>query len=157
MKCGRPVCPLINELVYLLNVSISGRTAVPMQQQPTYQQLLQQYQHPAAAPPVGFLQQQQQQQQQAAAIAAAEYQMDNDVKTYVSVKADPIEPTRVKYTCNACQFSPKNLGLLVEHINGVHLKRKAANPAVAAAGMFGGAKPAGQAAVNLLLNQVFSL
>ena len=89
---------------------ISGRTsAAPVHQQ--YQQLLQQYQHPAA--PTAFLQQQQQQQQAqaaAAAAAAVEHQMDNEVKTYVSVKADPIEPTRIKYTCNACQFSPKNIG-----------------------------------------------
>ena len=84
-------------------------------QQPTYHQLLQQYQHPSA--PAAFLQQQQQQQQQQAAAAAAasaaaavEHQMDNEVKTYVSVKADPVEPTRIKYTCNACQFSPKNIG-----------------------------------------------
>ena len=64
--------------------------------------------------------------------------MDNDVKAYVSIKADPVEPTRIKYTCNACQFSPKSIALLVEHINSVHLKRKTANPA----GMFAtSAKP----------------
>ena len=95
---------------------ISGRTsAAPVHQQ--YQQLLQQYQHPAA--PTAFLQQQQQQQQAqaaAAAAAAVEHQMDNEVKTYVSVKADPIEPTRIKYTCNACQFSPKNIGYVHQHL-----------------------------------------
>ena len=98
---------------------ISGRTsAAPVHQQ--YQQLLQQYQHPAA--PTAFLQQQQQQQQAqaaAAAAAAVEHQMDNEVKTYVSVKADPIEPTRIKYTCNACQFSPKNIGYVHQHLQSL--------------------------------------
>ena len=69
-------------------------------------------------------QSQQQQQQQQQSSSASSGGVDPDVQAYVNIKPDPLDHSRIKYTCQACQFSPKQLSLLVEHVNAVHLRRK---------------------------------
>ena len=39
--------------------------------------------------------------------------VDADTEAYISIKQNPLSPNKLKYTCNACQFSPKDLQQLI--------------------------------------------